>query len=76
VTPQIGGHKYLRAKQNFRKSPKIAKLEGRVGGDNKYPEMKGTKHYMRNKLPKIFKKIAKLEGRVGGDNKYPIGGHK
>ncbi len=54
-------HPRARAKQNFRKSPKIAKLEGqvggdnkypelegRVGGDNKYPETKGTKNYARS----------------------------
>ncbi len=55
---------------------KIAKLEGRVGGDNKYPETKGTKITRETKLPKISKNIAELEGRVGGDNKYPIGEHK
>jgi hypothetical protein len=57
-------------------SKKIAELEGRVGGDNKYPETKGTKNYAQNKTSKNLQKIAKLEGRVGGGNKYPIGGHK
>jgi hypothetical protein len=63
-------------KQNFRKSPKIAELEGRVGGDNKYPETTGTKNYAHNKTSKNLQKIAELEGRVRGDNKYPIRGHK
>jgi hypothetical protein len=54
---------------------KIAVLEGRVGGDYKYPATKGTNNYARNKTSKNPPKIAELEGRVGGDNKYPIGGH-
>ncbi len=54
----------------------IAELEGRVGGDNKYPKTKGTKNYAQNKTSKNLQKIAKLERRVGGDNKYPIRGHK
>ena len=45
---QPWGHPRARAKQNFRKSPKIAKLEGQVGGGNKYPETKGTKNYAQS----------------------------
>ncbi len=41
---QPRGHPRARPKQNFRKSPKIAELEGQVGGGNKYPETKGTKN--------------------------------
>jgi hypothetical protein len=66
----------LRAKQTSANLKKNAELEGRVGGDNKYPEMKGTKNYAQNKTSKNLQKINKLEGQVGGDNKYPIEGHK
>jgi hypothetical protein len=45
---QPRGHPRARAKQNFRKSPKTAELEGRVGGDNKYTETKGTKNHARS----------------------------
>ncbi len=55
---------------------KIAKLEGHVGGDNKYPETQGTKNYAQKKTSKNLQKIAELEGQVGGDNKYPIGGQQ
>jgi hypothetical protein len=71
-----GTNNYARNK-NLHKSPnKIAELEGQVGGDNKYPETKGTKNYAQNNTSKNLQKNAKLEGRVGGDNKYPIEGHK
>jgi hypothetical protein len=33
----------------------IAKLEGQVGGDNKYPETKGKKITRKTKLSKISK---------------------
>jgi hypothetical protein len=77
VTPQNRRAQIITRKTKLPKiSKKIAKLEGQVGGDNKYPETKGTKNYARNKTSQNLQKIAKLEGRVGGDNKYPIGGHK
>ncbi len=66
--------KKLRAKQNFQKSPKIAELEGRVGGDNKYPKTKGTKNYTQNKTSENLQRIAKLEGTINtpseGTNNY------
>jgi hypothetical protein len=87
VTPQNRRAQIIKRKTRLPKiARKIAELEGRVGGDNKYPETKGTKNYARNKTSENCQKIAELEGRVGGDNKYPIqvggdnkypiGGHK
>jgi hypothetical protein len=70
-TKSKGTDNYARNKAS-KNCPKIAELEGRVGGDNKYPETKGTKNYARNKTSKNCQKNAKLERRVGGDNKYPI----
>jgi hypothetical protein len=84
-TKSEGTNNYAQNKTS-KNCKKIAELEGKVGEDNKYPEMKGTKNYARNKTSKNHQKIAELEGRVGGENKYPIqvggdnkypsGGHK
>ncbi len=67
------GHKKLRAKQNFQKSPKITKLEGTINtpseGTNNYAwnrTSKNRQYYARTKLPKFPKHC-----QVGGDNKYP-----
>ncbi len=80
VTPQNWRAQIIMRKTNFRKSPKIAELEGRVGGDNKYPETKGTKNYARNKTSAKSPKQkspswrGKLEGTINtpseGTNNY------
>ncbi len=74
-TKSEGTNNYARNKTS-KNLQKIAELEGRVGGDNNYPETKGAKNYAQNKTSKNIQKIAELEGQVRGDNKYPIGGHK
>jgi hypothetical protein len=43
-TKSEGTNNYVQNKTS-KNLQKIAKLEGSVGGDNKYPEMKGTKNY-------------------------------
>jgi hypothetical protein len=40
----------------------IAKLEGRVGGDNKCPETKGTKKYAQSKTSKKSPKKCQVGG--------------
>jgi hypothetical protein len=49
----------LRTRQNFQKSPKIAKLEGTINTPSE-----GTNNYARNKTSKNPQKTAKLEGTI------------
>jgi hypothetical protein len=72
-----GTNNYARNKTS-KNLQKIAELEGQVGGDNKYPETKGTKITRETKLPKISKKMpswrVELEGTINtpseGTNNY------
>ncbi len=54
----------------------IAELEGRVGGDNKYPETKGKKKITcKTKLSKIFKnKSPSWRGELEGTINTPSEG--
>jgi hypothetical protein len=68
-----GTNNYKRNKTS-KNLQKIAKLEGRVGGDNKYPETKGTKITRETKLPKISKKTPSWRGELEGTINTPLEG--
>jgi hypothetical protein len=68
-----GTHNYLQNKSSANLK-KIAELEGQVGGDNKYPETKGTKIMRETKLLKISKKMPSWRGKLEGTINTPSEG--